>query len=418
MTHALGPGPLPASTPTSGAGRSSTCSPGSAPRRPAARRRPRLRARHPRPPCWPSGGPAPTCSASTRRRRWSSGPAPVPRRGAVRARRRARLAAGGPGRRARRRTRPTSGCPATSSCCPGSSATSRPGGWFAFQVPGQPRRAQPRAAARARGRPALRARTPAASPGRSPTTPGCTPARCATSAWPSTPGRRRTCTCSPARTRSSPGSAAPAPGPTLQALPGDLRADFVAEYKALLREAYPPGPHGTTCRSAGSSWSPGCLGPRHEAAPRAGVLPARRRGPAARRFYGAGSRPARGGRSRAALAARVAAGSAGDAAWRCTSGVEEAFAPGPQGPPGVPRWTGPDLDAIAVRLVAAGVTRSTAPRSTTFPGHRRFHTADGNGNRVELLAEDMSQARDPGTGGYRRGPPAQGVRRESAVSTR
>ena len=34
--------------------------------------------------------------------------------------------------------------------------------------------------------------------------------------------------------------------PTLQALPDDLRAVFVGEYKALLREAYPPGPHGTT----------------------------------------------------------------------------------------------------------------------------------------------------------------------------
>ena len=34
--------------------------------------------------------------------------------------------------------------------------------------------------------------------------------------------------------------------PTLQALPDDLRPVFVAEYKALLREAYPPGPHGTT----------------------------------------------------------------------------------------------------------------------------------------------------------------------------
>ena len=34
--------------------------------------------------------------------------------------------------------------------------------------------------------------------------------------------------------------------PTLQALPDDLRAVFVEEYKALLRDAYPPGPHGTT----------------------------------------------------------------------------------------------------------------------------------------------------------------------------
>jgi trans-aconitate 2-methyltransferase len=34
--------------------------------------------------------------------------------------------------------------------------------------------------------------------------------------------------------------------PTLQSLPEDLRAQFVEEYKALLREAYPPGRHGTT----------------------------------------------------------------------------------------------------------------------------------------------------------------------------
>ena len=33
--------------------------------------------------------------------------------------------------------------------------------------------------------------------------------------------------------------------PTLQALPDDLRPTFEAEYKALLRDAYPPGPHGT-----------------------------------------------------------------------------------------------------------------------------------------------------------------------------
>src|SRR6478672_4643975 len=34
--------------------------------------------------------------------------------------------------------------------------------------------------------------------------------------------------------------------PTLQALPDDLRPVFVEEYKALLRDAYPPGRHGTT----------------------------------------------------------------------------------------------------------------------------------------------------------------------------
>jgi trans-aconitate 2-methyltransferase len=34
--------------------------------------------------------------------------------------------------------------------------------------------------------------------------------------------------------------------PTLQALPDGLREAFVEEYKALLRDAYPPGRHGTT----------------------------------------------------------------------------------------------------------------------------------------------------------------------------
>jgi len=33
--------------------------------------------------------------------------------------------------------------------------------------------------------------------------------------------------------------------PTLAALPDHLRDEFVTEYKALLRDAYPPGPHGT-----------------------------------------------------------------------------------------------------------------------------------------------------------------------------
>jgi trans-aconitate 2-methyltransferase len=33
--------------------------------------------------------------------------------------------------------------------------------------------------------------------------------------------------------------------PTLQALPDDLREEFVTDYKRLLRDAYPPGPHGT-----------------------------------------------------------------------------------------------------------------------------------------------------------------------------
>jgi trans-aconitate 2-methyltransferase len=33
--------------------------------------------------------------------------------------------------------------------------------------------------------------------------------------------------------------------PTLQALPDQVRTVFVEEYRALLRDAYPAGPHGT-----------------------------------------------------------------------------------------------------------------------------------------------------------------------------
>ena len=34
-------------------------------------------------------------------------------------------------------------------------------------------------------------------------------------------------------------------GPTLAAVPSGLREEFVSDYKALLRMAYPPGRHGT-----------------------------------------------------------------------------------------------------------------------------------------------------------------------------
>jgi len=44
-----------------------------------------------------------------------------------------------------------------------------------------------------------------------------------------------------------------------------------------------------------------------------------------------------------------------------------------------------DLDATAVRLEGLGFVVDRTEEHT-FPGHRRFHTADGHGNRVELLA--------------------------------
>jgi len=102
----------------------------------------------------------------------------------------------------------------------------------------------------------------------------------------------------------------------------------------------------------------------------------------ARRFYGAGlglpevDKPpvlaARGGcwfRSE-------------DGAVEVHVGVEEGFAPARKAHPA---FLVDDLDATAVRLEGLGflVDRS---EETTFPGYRRVHTADGHGNRVELLA--------------------------------
>ena len=130
-----------------------------------------------------------------------------------------------------------------------------PGGWFAFQVPGN--HDEPshvllrRAAARTRASPAHRGRRPAALP---------------------RPGRVRRPAARPRLRGGRLGDDLPAPAarrgpgvhlgrgtgarPTLQALPADLRAVFVEEYKALLREAYPAGRTAPRSRSAASSSSP------------------------------------------------------------------------------------------------------------------------------------------------------------------
>ena len=42
-------------------------------------------------------------------------------------------------------------------------------------------------------------------------------------------------------------------------------------------------------------------------------------------------------------------------------------------------------EALQARLEALGFVVDRTEEHT-FSGHRRFHTADGNGNRVELLA--------------------------------
>ena len=103
---------------------------------------------------------------------------------------------------------------------------------------------------------------------------------------------------------------------------------------------------------------------------------------AARRFYGEGlglpevEKPP-------VLAARGGCWFRGDAV-EVHVGVEQEFSAARKAHPAF--LVGADeLDALVVRLESLDfvVDRS---EEHSFPGHRRFHTADGNGNRVELLA--------------------------------
>ena len=61
-------------------------------------------------------------------------------------------------------------------------------------------------------------------------------------------------------------------------------------------------------------------------------------------------------------------------------GVEERFVPAAKAHPA---FLVDDLDAVATRVAAGGFP--LAWDEGTFPPYRRFHTADGNGNRVEVL---------------------------------
>ena len=106
---------------------------------------------------------------------------------------------------------------------------------------------------------------------------------------------------------------------------------------------------------------------------------------AARRFYADGlgipevEKPP-------ALAARggcwFRAAPEGGAAVEVHVGVEQGFVPARKAHPA---FLVDDLDATAVRLEASGFLVDRTEEHT-FPGFRRLHTADGNGNRMELLA--------------------------------
>ena len=48
-----------------------------------------------------------------------------------------------------------------------------------------------------------------------------------------------------------------------------------------------------------------------------------------------------------------------------------------------------ELEAVGARLAELGFEVDRSQRDAV-PGHQRFHTFDGHGNRVELLAPDPS----------------------------
>ncbi|QWZ08369.1 glyoxalase [Nocardioides panacis] len=66
-------------------------------------------------------------------------------------------------------------------------------------------------------------------------------------------------------------------------------------------------------------------------------------------------------------------------------GVETGFTPARKAHPAFLLEDGAALDATGVRLERLGFVVDRTEEHT-FPGHRRFHAADGHGNRVELLA--------------------------------
>ena len=102
---------------------------------------------------------------------------------------------------------------------------------------------------------------------------------------------------------------------------------------------------------------------------------------AARRFYGEGlgipevDKPP-------VLAARGGCWFRGEAV-EVHVGVEERFAPARKAHPAFVVDDPEELRALAVRVEKAGFPVTW---DDDFPGYVRFHTADGNGNRVELLA--------------------------------
>ena len=66
-------------------------------------------------------------------------------------------------------------------------------------------------------------------------------------------------------------------------------------------------------------------------------------------------------------------------------GVEDPFTPALKAHPALQLDTVAELEEVARRLVDLGFAVDWSQRHN-FPGNERCHTADGHGNRVELLA--------------------------------
>jgi len=64
-------------------------------------------------------------------------------------------------------------------------------------------------------------------------------------------------------------------------------------------------------------------------------------------------------------------------------GVEQGFTPARKAHPA---FLVDDLDAVSERVRRAGLPVAW---DDDFPPYRRFHTTDGNGNRVEILGEPV-----------------------------
>ena len=105
---------------------------------------------------------------------------------------------------------------------------------------------------------------------------------------------------------------------------------------------------------------------------------------AARRFYadGLGMREVEKPED---LRARGGAWFRSDDGGEIHVGVEDLFVPARKAHPALLLADVVELEQVAERLTGLGFEVDWSQRNS-FPGHQRFHTFDGHGNRVELLS--------------------------------